>query len=451
MSDRMSQKSASSARLTTPDRAALRAEQRRLREAIRAKRSLLKGRAAFEKAEERRRFIASVSRDKANRTYQAALATADRDKQQKQQTVAHQLRALDSDQQNSEAKELRLLREQFIDKTLRRAHLSVKELNGLGTGLINDLAARGVRTAADFTGVSRGAAPNGKGGKVMWIIMASGHRVHVNGIGEHRAKVLVEWRRSCVRRAEDRAPKRITLADRQRIEEAAKRRRAELETRKATAESVADEARTEAKGALDAALARLAEADRDAERAAAAKRAQYDVIAKELARLEEQLEASYATHGAPLFRGRSGNRGVRPTPPTPARTNKSPVQKPPRHAPRPQAPVGLFTPKPVSVAKPEASPVRAGTKRPGLRWLIPVGFYLLSALTCTPVLIGAPPWVSTLLGLGHVAVSAYIYGHWIRRRRQWKNEGTTTRMPKSALNVIWAWLIVAAITATSYT
>ncbi|GGW46056.1 hypothetical protein GCM10010320_27720 [Streptomyces caelestis] len=445
----MSQKSAPSARPTSPDRAALRAERRRLREAIRAKRSLLRGRAAFEKADERRRFKASVSRDKANRAYQAALTAAERDKQQKQQKVAAQLRALDNDQQNSEARELRLLREQFIDNALRRAHLSVKELNGLGAGLIRDLAARGIRSAADFTGVSRGAAPNGKGGDVMWIHMASGHRVHINGIGEHRAKVLVEWRQSYMRRAEERAPKRITLADRQRIEDAVKQRRAELEAKNASVEAVANEARTEAKRVLDATLARLAEADRAADRAAVAQRAQYDVAAEELARLEDQLQASYATYGGLTFSGRLDSRSARPAPPAPARSKKS-VQAPSTHKPHSQASVDLPPPGPVSLAKPEASLPRAGAKRPGLRWLIPVVFYLISALSGTPVLIGAPPSVAALLGIGHLAISAFIFGHWIRRRRQWKNQEAASRMPKFALNVIWMWLIVVVEISTHY-
>ncbi|MEU2749752.1 hypothetical protein ABZ613_26405 [Streptomyces collinus] len=446
MSDRMSQKSAASARPTSPDRAALRAERRRLREAIRAKRSLLRGRSAFEKADERRRLKASVSRDKANRAYQAALTAAERDKQQRQQKVATELRALDDDQQNSEARELRLLRQQFIDNALRRAHLSIKELNGLGAGLIRDLATRGIRTAADFTGVSRGAAPNGKGGDVMWIHMASGHRVHINGIGEHRAKVLVEWRQSYVRRAEERAPKRITLADRQRIEEAAKQRQAELEGRKASAEAVANEARTEAKRVLDAALARLAEADRAAGRAAAAQRTQYDVVAEELARLEEQLAAFNAAHGGLGFRRRSRDRPIRAAAPTPTR-----VQGPSTREPLPRVRLNFYPPAPVAPEQPEPFPTRVSTRRPGLWWLIPVVWYLGSALTGTPVLIGAPPWVAVLLGLGHLAVSAYILGHWIRRRRQWKNQKAATRMPKLALNMIWMWLIVVLSIATQYT
>ncbi|WP_405848551.1 hypothetical protein OG211_14695 [Streptomyces niveus] len=190
---------------------------------------------AFEKADERRRFKASVARDKADRTYQAALATADGDMQQKQQTAA-----------------------------------------------------------ADFTGVRRGPAQNGDGGDAMWIHMADSRKVHVNGIGERRAKALIEWRQSYVQRAEQRAPRRITLADRQRIVEAARRRRAELEARKTAAEAVANEARTEAKSIFDAALARLTQADRAADRAATAQRSQYDAVAEELARLEGRLDALHA-------------------------------------------------------------------------------------------------------------------------------------------------------------
>ncbi|URN14627.1 MULTISPECIES: hypothetical protein [Streptomyces] len=444
----MPQRPAAPASPTAPDRAALRAERRRLREAVQAKRSLLRKRAAFEKAEERRRFTASASRAQAIRTHQAALAAADRDRQREQQAVAAELRALDDGRQDSEARELRLLRQQFIDRALRRAHLSARELNGLGTGLINDLAARGIRTAADFTGVERGTAPNGKGGEAVWIRLANGHRVHINGIGEHRAKVLVEWRRSCVRRAEERAPKRITPADRRRIEEASKRRRAELEARRASAESVADEARAEAGGILEAALARLAETDRAAARAAAVQRARYDILAEELSSLERQLEESYAAHGDLGFLSRWGTRRTRPAPPAPA-PNPS-VRKPPTHALRPQTSAAPPPPEPAPPGEPEASPMGAGARRPGLWWLVPVVFYLVSVPTGTPVLVGAPPRVAALLGAGHLLVSAYVFGLWVRSRRRWRNRRTAARMPKSAHVAIWTWPAIAVSIAAQY-
>ncbi|MFF3323664.1 hypothetical protein [Streptomyces sp. NPDC002889] len=434
----MHQSSAASSAIAPTDRAALRAERRRLHEAIRAKRSLLKGRAAFEKADERRQFKDAVARDQATRAHQGALARADRDKQQKLHSIAVQLRALESDQQNSEERELQLLRRQFIDAALRRAHLSVKELNGLGAGLINDLAARGIRTAADFTGVSRGPAPNGKGGDVIWIHLSGGRNVHVNGIGEHRAKALVEWRKSYVTRAEERAPKRIGPADRRRIEELAKQRRAELKAEEAAAEAAANEARTEAKGALDETLARLAEAARDADREAAAKRTQYDVLAEELARLEAELVPLDAAYGGFRFGRRTHNRTV--TVPSALTATAVPRQRP------------RFTPTaPVSLDKksPEPEP-QATAKRPGLLWLIPIVFYFGSALTGTPVLVGAPLWAVAMMRVGHLTVTGYLFSHWIRRRRQWKRQRTTSRMPAWSIHIVWVWLIVAVVIGTHY-
>lgn len=409
-----------------------------MREAIRAKRSLLKGRAVFEKADERRKFKDGLARDRANRAHQGALTRADRDKQQKQQSVAAQLLAFDSDQQNSEARELQLLRRQFTDAALRRAHLSVKELNGLGAGLINDLAARGIRAAADFTGISRGPAPNGKGGDVIWIHLSGGRKVHVNGIGEHRAKALVEWRKSYVARAEERAPKRIGLADRRRIEELAKQRRAELKAEEAAAEAAANEARTEAMGSLDENLARLAEAARNADREAASKRAQYDVLAEELARLEAELASLDAAYGGLRFRRRT-NGTVRTEPSALAETTFP--RQPPR--PTPPAPVRL------DKKSPETEP-QATAKRPGLLWLIPIVFYFGSALTGTPVLVGAPVWAVAFLRMGHLAAAGYLFGHWIRRRRQWKEQRATSRMPAISIHIVWVWLIVAVVIGTQY-
>ncbi|MBT2392315.1 hypothetical protein J7E87_23555 [Streptomyces sp. ISL-1] len=416
---------------------ALRAERRRLREGIRAKRSLLKGRSAFEKVDARRKFKDAVARDRANRAHQDALARADRDKQQKQQSVAAQLRAFDSDQQNSEARELQLLRRQFVDAALRRAHLSVKDLNGLGAGLINDLAARGIRTAADFTGISRGPAPNGKGGVVIWIHTSGGRKVHVNGIGEHRAKALVEWRKSYVARAEERGPKRIGLADRRRIEELAKQRRAELKAEETAAEAAANETRSEARATLDETLARLAKAARDADREAAAKRAQYDFLAKELARLEAELEPLDAAYGGFRFRRRTHNRTAR-TEPSSATTV---LRQRPSFTP----------PAPVSLEKksPETGP-QATVKRPGLLWLIPIVFYFGSALTGTPVLVEAPMWAVAFLRVGHLVAASYLFGHWIRRRRQWKEQRATSLMPAISIHIVWVWLIVAVVLGAQY-
>lgn len=434
----MPQKSTARTATSPPDRAAFRAERRKLREAIRAKRTLLKGRAAFEKAEEKRKFKAAVARDKAKREHDAALSRADLDMQRKLQSVAAQLRALESEQQQSEERQLQLLRSEYIGSALRRAHISVKELNGFGTGLVNDLATRGIRTASDFTGVSRGPAPSGKGGDVMWIHVTNGRRIHINGIGEHRAKVLIEWRRSYLDRAKERAPKRITLADRRRIEEATERRRVELEEQKAAAQATADEVRTEAKNTLTAALTRLDAEDRTAAREAAAQRAQYDTLAQELARLEAELEALNAT--------RRGSRSGRPSHASPARTY------PPTSAPN-SFPQQRSNSTPADSASPEKTKSKAPqavAKRPSLAWLIPIAFYLGCALTGTPNLAGAPSSGALLLFLGHTTVVGYLFKQWLQRRREWKYLGATSRMPALGLNLIWVWLVALVVLNAQY-
>ncbi|CAM5366964.1 hypothetical protein SVIOM342S_05013 [Streptomyces violaceorubidus] len=132
MSDRMPQKSASSAGPTTPDRAALRAEQRRLREAIRAKRSLLKGRAAFEKAEE----AGAGSSPRCPGTRQPGLSGGVGHRGPRQTAEGTRPSRISCVRWTATSRTPRrrncvFCESKFIDKRkFRSAHLSVKELNG---------------------------------------------------------------------------------------------------------------------------------------------------------------------------------------------------------------------------------------------------------------------------------------------------------------------------------
>ncbi|MEV5678254.1 hypothetical protein [Streptomyces sp. NPDC052179] len=459
-----------------PARAVLRAERRRLREAIRAKRSLLKGRRAFERADARRVFQESAARDTAVRAHTAVRERAANERQRTEQLVAGRLRALDDDRQNSEARELQLLRSAYIDAALRRAPLNVKELNGLGAGLINDLAVRGVRTAADFTHTSRGTAPNGKGGEVIWIHLAGGAKVRVNGIGEHRAKALVQWRQSHLRRAEERAPKRITAADRRRVEELAARRRAELTAMSAAAGVTADQACAEADRHRAQTLARLADAARGADAEARARRARYDALAEELLRLEAELDALDATHGglgARLRRTGPGARRTDPLAPIPRQRARSaphdgttartapgitppgvPWAPAPASAPAPTptpAPAPASVPGPAPASAPASAPGSpAAGPPPGKLWLVPVVFFLGSALTGTPELPGAPLWITLALRLGHLMVGGSVLGIWLHRRRRFRDEGTAPVMPGGAKWALALWLLAAVLTMTRY-
>ncbi|MFF1902817.1 DUF5710 domain-containing protein [Kitasatospora sp. NPDC058218] len=62
-------------------------------------------------------------------------------------------------------------------------------------------------------------APNGHGGTVVWMHRTSGGKVHINGIGEHRARTSMECRNATLARAEARAPQRLPADERMRLEQ----------------------------------------------------------------------------------------------------------------------------------------------------------------------------------------------------------------------------------------
>ncbi|MCM2580540.1 hypothetical protein [Streptomyces meridianus] len=285
--------------LTTPtsDRASIRAERRRLRESIRAHRKLLKARKSFELADQKRKNTSARAHVHAQRHHDKAVKRAEREEGRAHETVGAALRALDGDREMRERQTLDALRRQYIDAALRRAPLNAKELNGLAKVLINDLAARGIRTAADFTGFSQGPGPTGRGGSVYWIHTANGRRVHVNGIGEHRVKALTEFRRFHLSRAEERAPRQLTYVDRMKIDELIARQRADLEKQREAAVRTAAAARDEARDALAENTARLNAEAQEADAQAVQRRAEFDSMAEALLALRSQLAALDSEYG----------------------------------------------------------------------------------------------------------------------------------------------------------
>ncbi|MEU8513996.1 hypothetical protein AB0C76_20760 [Kitasatospora sp. NPDC048722] len=172
--------------------AEVRAERRRLVQAVAAHRRLLAGRPAFERADLRRRNRAVRDRTRVQQKHDAAVRRADGAHRRAQESGARRLAALDGSRGSRERETLAALRRQFIDRAVAKSLLGPQEVNGIGDGLVRDLAGQGIRTAADFTRISYEKAPNGRGGTVVWIHRTRGGKVHVNGIGEHRARTLME-------------------------------------------------------------------------------------------------------------------------------------------------------------------------------------------------------------------------------------------------------------------
>jgi hypothetical protein len=109
--------------------------------------------------------------------------------------VDRQKSALRSSETTEFGNVLRLLQEQHVLSYLRRATISSAKISGIGPGIVSALAACGIMTAADFTGVTYTAGARG-GTQQVLIRLRNGTRVHPNGVGEKKANGLENWRRN---------------------------------------------------------------------------------------------------------------------------------------------------------------------------------------------------------------------------------------------------------------
>lgn len=84
-------------------------------------------------------------------------------------------------------KALRRLRQTHVDVYLRSVKIRSATIPGIGTSLVAALAASGISTAADFTGIT--ITPE------VALILRNGTRVRPRGIGMVKAQALDVWRR----------------------------------------------------------------------------------------------------------------------------------------------------------------------------------------------------------------------------------------------------------------
>ncbi|MFG3009007.1 hypothetical protein ACGFZB_00830 [Streptomyces cinerochromogenes] len=395
--------------------AEIRAERRRLIEAIRALRRLLDGRRAFELADRRRLNREARDRDRAEAACARTLQRAHERRLRRERALDRRLNGLDGKREHQERRALAVLRRESVEASLRGTRLSASEVNGIGSGLVRALADEGIRTAADFTRVSWGRAPNGKGGEVLYIHRVQGRKVHINGIGEHRGRPLMEWRRAAVARAEARAPRELPPDQRHRIAEIIEAERARLQAELAEVPREADTAREDAVRLRTETLDRLADAAREAARLAAERRAEFDAMAEHLLALQSELTAHmdrYGTAGPRLRHAQS--RALRPLPALPAQpSGESGKSLPAIPAPR--------TPGDSAPAAQSGHSAPGTNVRAGLGWLLPV--LLFAFLTVAGVgELGdttPPSWLRVGSRLIALAATAELLRLWIPRRRPW--------------------------------
>ncbi|SED94650.1 hypothetical protein [Streptomyces sp. TLI_105] len=426
---------------TTPlqatDPAEIRAERRRLVESVGAHRRLLAERRPFELADRRRLNREAGERARAQARHGKALQRVHEKQARSERSLTGRLNGLDDKRVGQERRALAVLRRESIERSLHGTRLTASEVNGIGSGLVRDLAAQGIRTAADFKRVSWGKAPNGRGGEVLYIHRTQGRKVHINGIGEHRGRPLTEWRRSAVARAEARAPKELPPDERHRIEEIIENERVRLQAELAEVPKAAGAARAEA-GQLHAErLAVLTGAQREAGEEAARRRAEFDEMAERLIALRAELAAHVDLYGDLGFRDRRArSRALRPVPDVPPAIPAPRAPDPePGSGPKTGADAEAHADGEGDAKVREGGEDREGAKAsafpstPGIRaslgWLVPVVFFGMTAVSGAGETDATPLWCAVATRLVSLAVTVELLRLWIPRRN-WR---TADAMP----------------------
>ncbi|MEU9188079.1 hypothetical protein AB0D14_26775 [Streptomyces sp. NPDC048484] len=269
-------------RYTRPETKILRAHLSQLREKrratlgpVREADQLQRKRQEFDASEIARRSQLTAAQTKLERSHEKAVKTAEKKKVQDQQAIDRGIASLAGQRRTTLDQALASYRKEFIDAELRRVRLHEKELTGIGRSLVQALATQGVRTAADFTGITLVSA-GGRYNSVTGLINAAdGRRLDIKGIGENRARTLESWRIRQYARVSSRAPSSLPAARRQSIEADFVQREADLSRRRRATETTARTAREDAGRKLSSGLARLTGEDQLAARHASQQRQQF--------------------------------------------------------------------------------------------------------------------------------------------------------------------------------
>ncbi|WP_327185524.1 hypothetical protein [Streptomyces sp. NBC_01334] len=283
---------------TRPETKILRAHLSQLREKrratlgpVREADQLQRERQEFDASETARRSRLTAAQTKLERSHEKAVKTAEKKKVQDQQAIDRSIASLAGERRTALDRALTSHRKVFIDGALGKARLHAKELTGIGPSLVQTLAAHGVRTAADFTGITLVSA-GGRYNNVTGLInTADGRRLDIKGIGEARARTLDAWRARQYDRVSSRAPSSLPAARRQSIEADFARREADLSRRRLATETTVRTAREEAGKQLRSGLARLSGEDQLAARHASQQRQQFAQRARQLGDPHSRLTA----------------------------------------------------------------------------------------------------------------------------------------------------------------
>jgi DNA-binding helix-hairpin-helix protein with protein kinase domain len=154
--------------------------------------------------------------DKARAAEQKELADVNTRLASQIQRLQKQRLSLQSSEDKESANALRLLQEQHVNAYLSRSAIRSAKIPGIGPAIVGSLAANGVMTAADFTGIAYSVGPRA-GTRQVFVRHRNGYDVHPTGVGEKKADALDSWRRALEMRARATQPSRLPSAQAQAI------------------------------------------------------------------------------------------------------------------------------------------------------------------------------------------------------------------------------------------
>jgi hypothetical protein len=148
--------------------------------------------------------------DEARRTEQSELGKITADLRRWTDKLTAEQQRLQAAESQERGNALRLLQDQHVQAQLAAHRVGSRKLVGIGDKLISNLNRYGIRTAADFTGVSMSQSYSGRYTReVAYIHLRTGRAVHVEGIGSEKAWTLDQWRRSLESHARSSQPTRL--------------------------------------------------------------------------------------------------------------------------------------------------------------------------------------------------------------------------------------------------
>ncbi|HET9896679.1 MAG TPA: hypothetical protein VFQ44_17250 [Streptosporangiaceae bacterium] len=136
---------------------------------------------------------------KARASEQAEFSKLGTDLARQVQAINRQRQQLQTAEQRELSTALVNLQRQHVRAFLARVSLNSAKISGIGPAVVRSLAACGIHSAADFTGIEFRTGP--RGGQQVYLRRADGLPVHPNGVGEKKARDLDTWRQGIERQA----------------------------------------------------------------------------------------------------------------------------------------------------------------------------------------------------------------------------------------------------------